>query len=234
MTVVRSWDPSTPNLRFTPEETRESLSVKVNDLRVPAGLHWHRIANLQDGIICNDTPEGVLEALFSLFERNPDLPAVLVYANEGFNMAGSLSSRDVPLKSLGEVLAHVPGTLTDTMVALIVGRPSGSTGYASSPLHQGQRKPDRPRVPWLGLAQAAGGVPPHAVHSPALDRAGSGAVGCVAGAGQAASAGECAADPPGYRRTAQARSSPHNWPLPGRRPVPGSGRRPPGCSTTAG
>ncbi|MGZ0843228.1 type VI lipase adapter Tla3 domain-containing protein [Klebsiella pneumoniae subsp. pneumoniae] len=33
MTVVRSWDPSTPNLRFTPEETRESLSVKVNDLR---------------------------------------------------------------------------------------------------------------------------------------------------------------------------------------------------------
>ncbi|XQC89340.1 type VI lipase adapter Tla3 domain-containing protein [Pseudomonas aeruginosa] len=43
---------------------------------VSAGLHWHRIANLQDGIICNDTPEGVLEALFSLFERNPDLPAV--------------------------------------------------------------------------------------------------------------------------------------------------------------
>lgn len=44
VTVVRGWDPSTPNLRFTPEETRESLSVKVNDLRVPAGLHWHRIA----------------------------------------------------------------------------------------------------------------------------------------------------------------------------------------------
>ncbi len=124
VTVVRSWDPSTPNLRFTPEETRESLSVKVNDLRVPAGLHWHRIANLQDGIICNDTPEGVLEALFSLFERNPDLPAVLVYANEGFNMAGSLSSRDVPLKSLGGGSGpRVPGTLTDTMVALIVGRP---------------------------------------------------------------------------------------------------------------
>ncbi|WP_432760205.1 type VI lipase adapter Tla3 domain-containing protein, partial [Pseudomonas aeruginosa] len=124
VTVVRGWDPSTPNLRFSAERTKRSLSVKVNNLRTPAGLHWHRIANLQDGIICNDTPEGVLEALFSLFERNPDLPAVLVYANEGFNMAGSLSSRDVPLKSLGGGSGpRVPGTLTDTMVALIVGRP---------------------------------------------------------------------------------------------------------------
>ncbi|HBP5743977.1 TPA: DUF2875 family protein, partial [Pseudomonas aeruginosa] len=124
VTVVRGWDPSTPNLRFSPERTKRSLSVKVNNLRTPAGLHWHRIANLQDGIICNDTPEGVLEALFSLFERNPDLPAVLVYANEGFNMAGSLSSRDISLKSLGGGSGpRVPGTLTDTMVALIVGRP---------------------------------------------------------------------------------------------------------------
>ncbi|MGP6219109.1 type VI lipase adapter Tla3 domain-containing protein, partial [Pseudomonas paraeruginosa] len=69
VTVVRGWDPNTPNLRFSAERTKRSLSVKVNNLRTPAGLHWHRIANLQDGIICNDTPEGVLEALFSLFER---------------------------------------------------------------------------------------------------------------------------------------------------------------------
>ncbi|RTS00371.1 DUF2875 domain-containing protein, partial [Pseudomonas paraeruginosa] len=124
VTVVRGWNPSTPNLRFTPEETQESLSVMVNDIRVPAGLHWHRIANLQDGIVCNDTPEGVLEAVFRLFERHPDLPAVLIYANDGINMAGSLSSRDITLKSLGGGSGpRVPGTLTDTMVALIVGRP---------------------------------------------------------------------------------------------------------------
>ncbi|RTS00353.1 DUF2875 domain-containing protein, partial [Pseudomonas paraeruginosa] len=124
VTVVRGWDSNTPNLRFTPEETRESLSVKVNDLRVPAGLHWHRIANLQDGIICNDTPEGVLETLFRLFEHHPDLPAVLVYANEGINMAWALSSKNVSGKSLGGGSGpRVSGALTDTMVALIVGRP---------------------------------------------------------------------------------------------------------------
>ncbi|HHX0887826.1 TPA: type VI lipase adapter Tla3 domain-containing protein [Pseudomonas aeruginosa] len=124
VTVVRGWNPSTPNLRFSPERTKRSLSVKVNNLRIPAGLHWHRIANLQDGIICNDTPEGVLEALFHLFERRPDLPAVLVYANEGISMAWSLSSKDVSGKSLGGGSGpRVPGALTDTMVALIVGRP---------------------------------------------------------------------------------------------------------------
>ncbi|MHC9143885.1 type VI lipase adapter Tla3 domain-containing protein, partial [Pseudomonas aeruginosa] len=124
ITVVRGWNPETQNLRFSPERTKESLSAKVNDLRIPAGLHWHRIVNLQDGIICNDTPEGVLEALFQLFERHADLPAVLVYANEGISMTYALSSRDVSRKSLGAVAGpRQSDKLTDTMVALIVGRP---------------------------------------------------------------------------------------------------------------
>lgn len=122
VTVVRGWNPNTPNLRFTPEETQGSLSAMVNDMRIPAGLHWHRIVNLQDGIICNDTPEGVLEALFRLFERNPDLPAVLIYANEGFNMALSLMAKGEKPIGVGTG-PRQPGELTDTMVALIVGRP---------------------------------------------------------------------------------------------------------------
>lgn len=97
ITVVRGWNPKTPNLRFTPERTQRSLSVMVNDMRTPAGLHWHRIRNLEDGIICNDTPEGVMESLFQMFEQNPDLPAVLVYTNEGFSMSYALSSRSTVL-----------------------------------------------------------------------------------------------------------------------------------------
>ncbi|MBP5105704.1 type VI lipase adapter Tla3 domain-containing protein [Pseudomonas protegens] len=124
ITVVRSWNPKTPNLRFTPERTRRSLSVMVNDMRTPAGLHWHRIRSFQDGIICNDTPEGVMESLFQIFESSPDLPALLVYVNEGISMAGALSSRDVSLKSLGAVAGpRQPDKLTDAMVALVVGRP---------------------------------------------------------------------------------------------------------------
>jgi len=122
VTVVRGWKPDTPNLRFTPERTRKSLSVMVNDLRGPAGLHWHRIRNMQDGIVCSDTPEDLLETLFQTFEHNPDLPALLVYAIEGFNMALALSTKGNKPIGLGTG-PRQPGELTDSMVALVVGRP---------------------------------------------------------------------------------------------------------------
>ncbi|WP_306766509.1 type VI lipase adapter Tla3 domain-containing protein [Pseudomonas protegens] len=122
VTVVRSWNPQTANLRFSPERTRESLSVMVNNMRVPAGLHWHRIRNLQNGIVCNDTPEALVENLFRLFEQNPGLPALLVYANEGFNMALALSSKANKPIGVGTG-PRQPGELTDAMVALVVGRP---------------------------------------------------------------------------------------------------------------
>ena len=121
ITVVQGWNPESLNLRFTPEETKETLSLMVNDMRGPAGLHWHRIRNIENGIICNDTPEGLVENLFKLFERHPDLPAVLVYANEGFSVSFSLSAKGTPL--IGGSGPRKPGELTDTMVALIVGRP---------------------------------------------------------------------------------------------------------------
>ncbi|PMQ08099.1 hypothetical protein PseAD21_25965 [Pseudomonas sp. AD21] len=122
VTAVRGWNPKTPNLRFTPERTQNSLSVMVNDLRGPAGLHWHRIRNVQDGIVCSDTPEDLLETLFETFERNPDLPALLVYANEGFNTALSLSTKGNKPIGVGTG-PRQPGELTDSMVAMVVGRP---------------------------------------------------------------------------------------------------------------
>ncbi|WP_129587043.1 type VI lipase adapter Tla3 domain-containing protein [Pseudomonas frederiksbergensis] len=124
ITVVRGWKATTPNLRFTPERTREMLTSMVDSYRTDAGLHWHRIRNIQDGVVCNDTPEGLIENIFQLFEHNPDLPAVLVYNVEGISMAGALSSKDVSLTSLGAVAGpRQPDKLTDTMVALVVARP---------------------------------------------------------------------------------------------------------------
>ena len=124
ITVVRSWNATAPNLRFTPQRTQTMLASMVNSARTEAGLHWHRVRNLQDGIICNDTPESLVENLFQLFERNPDLPAVLIYSVEGINMAGALSSKDVSLTSLGAIAGpRQPDKLTDAMVALVVGRP---------------------------------------------------------------------------------------------------------------
>ena len=122
ITVVRSWNPTTPNLRYTPDETQESLSVMVDNMRVPAGLHWHRIRNFKNGVVCNDTPEGIVESVFQIFESNPDLPALLIYVNEGFNMALSLTTKGNKPIGLGTG-PRQPGELTDAMVALVVGRP---------------------------------------------------------------------------------------------------------------
>lgn len=123
VTVVRGWDPHMSNPRLSPDDVNDMLNNMVNGLRPEAGLHWHRILNLPNGIACDDRPEFVIDRLFELFDRHPDLPAVLIYAVDGINMAGALSSRDVKLKSLGAGSGpRQPGQLTDSMVALVVGR----------------------------------------------------------------------------------------------------------------
>ena len=120
--VVRGWNPNTPNLRLTPSETMEMLTSMVNSLRTKAGLHWHRVKNVQNGFVCNDTPEELIENIFQLFELNPDLPAVLVYNVEGFNMALALTTRGNKPVGVGTG-PRLTGELTDSMVALVVGRP---------------------------------------------------------------------------------------------------------------
>lgn len=120
--VVRGWDPHTPNLRVPARMTEDMLSDMIDRLRGPAGLHWHQVRELQDGVVCDDTPEGLLESLFQFFEQNPDLPAVLVYSVDGFNIARALTTKDKKPIGVGTG-PRQPGELTDAMVALVVGRP---------------------------------------------------------------------------------------------------------------
>ena len=122
ITVVGDWNPETPNLRLTSHEINDMLTSMVNSYRVEAGLHWHRIRNLKNGTVCHSTPEGLVEGVFQLFESNPDLPAVLIYSVEGFNMALALTTKDNRPIGVGTG-PRQPGELTDAMVALVVGRP---------------------------------------------------------------------------------------------------------------
>lgn len=121
-TVVRGWEPDSPNLRVSADRTREMLVSTVNSYRGDAGLHWHQIANLDNGIVCSDTPEGLVESLFQLFERHADLPAVLVFSVEGFNMARALMDKGNKPIGVGTG-PRQHGELTDAIIALVVGRP---------------------------------------------------------------------------------------------------------------
>lgn len=131
ITVVGDWNPETPNLRLTSHEINDMLTSMVNSYRVEAGLHWHRIRNLKNGTVCHSTPEGLVEGVFQLFESNPDLPAVLIYSVEGFNMALALTTKDNRPIGVGTG-PRQPGELTDAMVALVVGRPERVSGCVTT------------------------------------------------------------------------------------------------------
>lgn len=122
ITVVRGWNSRATNPRVSPHAVEETLQYMVEGLRPEAGLHWHEIRQMKNGVICNDTPEGALETIFRTFEANPDLPALLVYVVEGYNMAGMLSTKDQTLIGIGNG-PRERGELTDAMVALVVARP---------------------------------------------------------------------------------------------------------------
>nr|WP_328824841.1 DUF2875 family protein [Pseudomonas schmalbachii] len=122
MVVVRGYDRHAANLRFPPEMTDVMLQTLASDRRPEAGLHWHRIRQLDNGIVTSDTPEDALETVFQTFEANPDMPALLVYVVEGLNMALALASKDTHFvgASAGE---RKPGELVNAMTALIFARP---------------------------------------------------------------------------------------------------------------
>ncbi|KAF1052893.1 MAG: hypothetical protein GAK43_01698 [Stenotrophomonas maltophilia] len=122
MVVVRSYDRHAANLRFSPEITDRMLKGLASRRRPEAGLHWHRIQQLDNLIVTSDTPEDALETVFQTFEANPDMPALLVYAVEGYNMSRALMRKDEKPIGVGTG-PRQPGELSDAITALIFARP---------------------------------------------------------------------------------------------------------------
>jgi len=77
---------------------------------------------MPQGEVYSDTPEDTIEFVFNLFEKNPDMPALMVFAVEGVNMAGALSSHGDKIIGRGTG-PRQPGELTNAMVTLIFARP---------------------------------------------------------------------------------------------------------------
>jgi hypothetical protein len=123
MTVVRDYDATMERPRVNPKGMQRSLQIMVSRGIGEAGLHWHRIRQLNPGVVCKTDPEDIIESIFQLFEKNPDLPALLVYALDSFNMRAALSSKNLRLNDIAPPGERVPTTPTDAVVALVVARP---------------------------------------------------------------------------------------------------------------
>ena len=121
--VVRDYNPKMERPRVPPEEMEVALRIMATAERGDAGLHWHRLRQLDNGVICNTDPEAVIESIFLMFERNPDMPALLVYALDSFNLRAALSSKNIRLNDISPRGERTPQTPTDAVVALVVARP---------------------------------------------------------------------------------------------------------------
>ncbi|HBL64822.1 MAG TPA: hypothetical protein DDZ58_01445 [Achromobacter sp.] len=121
LAVVRDYDPTVVGLRFSPQRTSVSMNGMIDRTMGPAGLHWHRAKPLNPGVICNSTPEEFVDYLFRIFERNPDMPALLVYAVDGFGMAYALGSRN-DARRVPSGLRQTED-LTEAVTAIVFARP---------------------------------------------------------------------------------------------------------------
>jgi len=122
LTVVRDYEPTLDRLRFSPKKTTVTLHEMVERAWSIGGLHWHRRKPLRPGVICNSTPEEFVDYVFRVFEQNPDMPALLVYALDGYAMHYALGTRDDKPIGLSSG-PRQPGELTDAVTAIVFARP---------------------------------------------------------------------------------------------------------------
>ncbi|WP_158685898.1 type VI lipase adapter Tla3 domain-containing protein [Achromobacter spanius] len=121
--VVRDYDPRMERPRVPPKRMDVALTEMVSLELGDAGLHWHDVRQLDNGVICNTDPEMAIESIFQMFESNPDMPALLVYALDSFNLRAALSSTKIRLNDISPPGERTPKTPTDAVVAMVFARP---------------------------------------------------------------------------------------------------------------
>ena len=107
-----------PDASFGGQTNFDFVNDRVNDLRMPAGMHHHQIAAL--GAIFQDAPEDVLELAFQFFEQNPEVPALLMYVSDGDMIRRFVG--DVSRRQYWEEGPRRFGAMTESMVALVLAR----------------------------------------------------------------------------------------------------------------
>ena len=110
--------PETPSIVSDGKTNYSWFYDRVDDLRMPAGMHYHRIASL--GSFFRNEPEEVLERAFQFFEGNPEVPAVLLMMSDG-DMT-RLSVGDVSRKPYWSEGPRRFDSMTESFVVLVLAR----------------------------------------------------------------------------------------------------------------
>lgn len=110
--------PEKPSVIFEGKTNYAYFYDRVNNLRRPAGLHYHRFMPL--GSIFLNEPEEVLERAFQFFDQNPEVPALLLFMADG-DMTRSMTG-DMSREVYWDEGPRRIDSMTEAMVVLVLAR----------------------------------------------------------------------------------------------------------------
>jgi hypothetical protein len=99
-------------------DNAEFFTGRIDSLRKQAGMQAHQIVSV--GIFDSDEPEEILERIFTFFEVNPEVPALLVFATDG-DLTRKLVG-DISRKEYWEDGPRRFRSMATTVVALVLAR----------------------------------------------------------------------------------------------------------------
>jgi hypothetical protein len=114
----RSYNKEEVDTSFGGKTNFDFFNERVNDLRMPAGMHHHKIISL--GAVFRNEPEDALERAFQFFEQNPEVPVLLLYASDGDMIRGLVG--DESRKQYWEEGPRRPDSMAESMVSLLLVR----------------------------------------------------------------------------------------------------------------
>lgn len=104
--------------RPIPNDTDNYIKGSPDDLRQGAGMAWHKFANVD--YLYDDAPEGFFERVFRFFDENPDVPAAVLWVEDGMGDREVLRPKESPHLMVDGY--RKPTDMSESMVAFVLAR----------------------------------------------------------------------------------------------------------------
>jgi hypothetical protein len=106
-----------PDTSLGGKSTFDFYNDRINDLRMPAGMHHHKIFSL--GAYFDNNPEDILERAFRFFDLNPEVPVLLLFVSDGEVSRANTGDRSRAKYMEGP---RKPDSMPETFVTLLLAR----------------------------------------------------------------------------------------------------------------
>jgi hypothetical protein len=110
-------DAEEPDTSLGGKSTFDGYNDRVNDLRMPAGMHHHKVFSL--GAYFDNNPEAIMERAFRFFDLHPEVPVLLLFVSDGEVARANTGDRSREKYMQGP---RKPDSMPETFIALLLAR----------------------------------------------------------------------------------------------------------------